>query len=155
MRAAPARASLRAAASPAHARPPRPQLPATLLSQPLLAVSPEAAHAHAFVETNRNLRASKVDDSLSGTTAITMLLQGASLTVANVGDSRACLAEESGRKLTAFNLSCDQTPFRCVCVCAPRRAHISPARLPTRSPAPPSPPARTNARACAARVRGC
>ena len=89
------------------------QLPDSVLQQPTLAVAPVAAHRAAFLDVNRALRNSKVDDSLSGTTAITALLRGDSLLVANVGDSRACLAEDNGRTLTAFNLSCDQTPFRC------------------------------------------
>ena len=88
-------------------------MPAALLSQPTLAFAPESALTSAFLEANRSLRASKVDDSLSGTTAITMLVRGASLCVSNVGDSRACLAEDTGRALAAINLSCDQTPFRC------------------------------------------
>ena len=90
------------------------QMPPTLLAQPTLGVAPDQAHRAAFQDVNRALRASKVDDSLSGTTAITAFVRGATLLVANVGDSRACMAEQHGRKLTAFNLSCDQTPFRYV-----------------------------------------
>ena len=89
-------------------------MPAALLSQPTLAFALESAHAAAFQEANRALHASKVDDSLSGTTAITCFVRGATLCVANVGDSRACLAEDTGKALAAINLSCDQTPFRCV-----------------------------------------
>jgi serine/threonine protein phosphatase PrpC len=87
-------------------------VPAALLTQPTLAFAPETAHTTAFLEANRQLRTSRVDDSLSGTTAITCMVRGASLCVANVGDSRACLAEDTGRALAAINLSCDQTPFR-------------------------------------------
>lgn len=89
-------------------------MPALLLGQPTLAFALESAHAAAFQETNRALHASKVDDSLSGTTAITCFVRGATLCVSNVGDSRACLAEDTGKALAAINLSCDQTPFRCV-----------------------------------------
>jgi serine/threonine protein phosphatase PrpC len=92
------------------------QMPPTLLAQPTVGVAPDQAHRAAFQDVNRALRASKIDDSLSGTTAITALVRGSTLLVANVGDSRACMAEQHGRKLTAFNLSCDQTPFRCVLV---------------------------------------
>jgi serine/threonine protein phosphatase PrpC len=87
-------------------------VPASLLSQPTLAFAPETAHTAAFLEANKLLRAARVDDSLSGTTAITCLVRGTTLCVSNVGDSRACLAEDTGRALAAINLSCDQTPFR-------------------------------------------
>ena len=96
-------------------------MPAALLSQPTLAFALESAHAAAFQEANRALHASKVDDSLSGTTAITCFVRGATLCVANVGDSRACLAEDTGKALAAINLSCDQTPFRCVASLCSRR----------------------------------
>jgi len=82
------------------------------LQQQGLQAQPEAAHAAAFLEVNRALHGAKIDDSLSGTTAVTALLRGAQLLVANVGDSRAFLAEDTGRAVAAVNLSCDQTPFR-------------------------------------------
>ncbi|KAL0306035.1 UNVERIFIED_CONTAM: putative protein phosphatase 2C 35 [Sesamum radiatum] len=49
---------------------------------------------------------------MSGTTAITALVIGDKLYVANVGDSRAVLAVNEGGKVLAQDLSCDQTPFR-------------------------------------------
>lgn len=52
------------------------------------------------------------DDSMSGTTAITVLVRGRDLIVANVGDSRAVLAERRGDKVLAQDLSIDQTPYR-------------------------------------------
>ncbi len=65
------------------------------------------------VLTNSQLhRVPDVDDSMSGTTAIAMLLRGRTVYVANVGDSRCVLAERTGDKLVAQDLSFDQTPFR-------------------------------------------
>jgi hypothetical protein len=124
----------------------RAQVPASLLSQPTLAFAPETAHTAAFLEANKLLRAARVDDSLSGTTAITCLVRGTTLCVSNVGDSRACLAEDTGRALAAINLSCDQTPFRretrCARCGAPTGRHQGvalrcAAQRPTRLPAPP------------------
>lgn len=40
-------------------------------------------------------------------------LQGSTLYIANVGDSRAVLAETKGGRLVARDLTWDQTPFRC------------------------------------------
>ena len=53
-----------------------------------------------------------VPDVRSGTTCIAVSTIGRSLTAANVGDSRAILATMEGDKLTAVDLSEDQTPFR-------------------------------------------
>jgi serine/threonine protein phosphatase PrpC len=50
---------------------------------------------------------------MSGTTAIALLLRSRMAYVANVGDSRAVLAERQGDRLVAQDLSFDQTPFRC------------------------------------------
>lgn len=76
-------------------------------------VSPEIATHHAMVTTNNNLhRHPDVDDSMSGTTAITVMLRGRTVFVANVGDSRAVLAERHGDRLQAQDLSYDQTPYR-------------------------------------------
>jgi hypothetical protein len=61
-----------------------------------------------------------VDDSCSGTTAIVAFVDGKTLCVANVGDSRACCGVRSGKKLLAVDLSHDQTPFRCVVHALPR-----------------------------------
>jgi serine/threonine protein phosphatase PrpC/CRP-like cAMP-binding protein len=83
----------------------------------------------AHVETNRTLRKNpKVDDSLSGTTAISVYFHGRRnrMTIANVGDSRAVLgqavtgnlpesaapATTSRNNLKAVPLSRDQTPYR-------------------------------------------
>ncbi|XP_047269056.1 protein phosphatase 2C and cyclic nucleotide-binding/kinase domain-containing protein isoform X2 [Capsicum annuum] len=71
----------------------------------------EACHA-AFLMTNSQLHADDIDDSMSGTTAITILIRGRTLYVANTGDSRAVIAERRGNEVVAVDLSTDQTPFR-------------------------------------------
>lgn len=71
----------------------------------------EACNA-AFLATNSQLHADTVDDSMSGTTAITILVRGRTLYVANSGDSRAVIAEKRGEDIVAVDLSIDQTPFR-------------------------------------------
>lgn len=55
---------------------------------------------------------SDVDDMLSGTTGITILVKGDRLFVANVGDSRAIIASEVNDILKYSALSSDQTPYR-------------------------------------------
>ncbi|KAJ1378963.1 RmlC-like jelly roll fold [Sesbania bispinosa] len=71
----------------------------------------EACHA-AFLTTNSQLHADILDDSMSGTTAITVLVRGRTMYVANCGDSRAVIAEKRGKDVVAVDLSIDQTPFR-------------------------------------------
>ncbi|KAL9242331.1 hypothetical protein vseg_016343 [Gypsophila vaccaria] len=71
----------------------------------------EACHA-SFLTTNSQLHADSLDDSMSGTTAITVLVRGRSIYVANTGDSRAVIAQRKGNDLVAVDLSIDQTPFR-------------------------------------------
>lgn len=59
---------------------------------------------------------SRIDDSLAGTTAITILFQGRKMSVCNVGDSRAIVisrVKQDGKsRLVARALSADQTPYR-------------------------------------------
>ncbi|XP_076935695.1 protein phosphatase 2C and cyclic nucleotide-binding/kinase domain-containing protein-like isoform X1 [Bidens hawaiensis] len=72
----------------------------------------DACHA-AFMSTNAQLHADMdIDDTMSGTTAITVLVRGKTLYVANSGDSRAVIAERRGAEVVAVDLSIDQTPFR-------------------------------------------
>ncbi|KAI8553833.1 hypothetical protein RHMOL_Rhmol05G0047100 [Rhododendron molle] len=71
----------------------------------------EACHT-AFLATNSQLHADSLDDSMSGTTAITILVRGRTLYIANSGDSRAVIAERKGNGIVAIDLSIDQTPFR-------------------------------------------
>ncbi|KAG6431135.1 hypothetical protein SASPL_109210 [Salvia splendens] len=73
---------------------------------------PVRAYSNAFLATNEALHDSEFDDSMSGTTAITALVIGDKLYVANVGDSRAVLAVREGDQAVAHDLSYDQTPFR-------------------------------------------
>ena len=49
---------------------------------------------------------------MSGTTAITAFFKGTQFTVANIGDSRAVVGEKKGRRVIAYSLSIDQTPYR-------------------------------------------
>ncbi|CAI9762667.1 unnamed protein product [Fraxinus pennsylvanica] len=77
-----------------------------------LLVDPDKAYSTAFSATNDELHNSDIDDSMSGTTAITALMIGDKLYVANVGDSRAVLAVKEANKIVAQDLSRDQTPFR-------------------------------------------
>ncbi|MBA0747504.1 hypothetical protein Gogos_004415 [Gossypium gossypioides] len=66
----------------------------------------------AYLTTNTQLRADSLDDSMSGTTAITVLVRGRTIYVANSGDSRAVIAQKRGKEIVAVDLSIDQTPFR-------------------------------------------
>lgn len=71
----------------------------------------EACHS-AFLATNSQLHSDNLDDGMSGTTAITILVRGRTLYVGNAGDSRAVIAERRGKDIVAVDLSIDQTPFR-------------------------------------------
>lgn len=84
----------------------------SLLSEKKFTPSTERTYTKAFMDTNAQLHRFHVDDSMSGTTAITVHVRGDKALVANVGDSRATAAEFKGKKLTAVDLSNDQTPFR-------------------------------------------
>ncbi|KAL6754679.1 phosphatase 2C and cyclic nucleotide-binding/kinase domain-containing protein-like protein [Haematococcus lacustris] len=89
------------------------KVPNNLLDNPHFQLAPETAHHRAMVLTNQQLhRQAEIDDSMSGTTAITLLIRGHTAYVANVGDSRAVIAERQGDRLLAQDLSFDQTPFR-------------------------------------------
>lgn len=102
----------------------KPKPPQTELSRDQV----QTALLRAHVETNKGLHKNpNVDDTLSGTTAISIYFHEHRnrVTVANVGDSRAVIGTESGitpknhgprresaRGLKAFPLSRDQTPYR-------------------------------------------
>ncbi|KAF0696353.1 hypothetical protein As57867_012864, partial [Aphanomyces stellatus] len=72
----------------------------------------------AHIDTNTMIHTAHFDDSMSGTTAISVLFHGNEIHVSNVGDSRAIIAQEiasaDGKppQLVAKALSIDQTPFR-------------------------------------------
>ena len=56
---------------------------------------------------------SSSNDSMSGTTAITVLVRGKTLYVANVGDCRVVIAQRTRgyNEAEALDLSYNQTPF--------------------------------------------
>ncbi|GMH29278.1 hypothetical protein Nepgr_031121 [Nepenthes gracilis] len=83
-----------------------------LSNDPTLLEDPVKAYHNAFLATNDDLHNSVIDDTMSGTTAITALVAGDILYVANVGDSRAVIAVKDGSQIVARDLSRDQTPFR-------------------------------------------
>ena len=83
-----------------------------LANDPTLLDDPVKAYNSAFLMTNYELHSSEIDDSMSGTTAVTVLVIGDAIYVANVGDSRAVIAVKNGNRIVAENLSSDQTPFR-------------------------------------------
>lgn len=102
----------------------RDRLAENLLKHPLLNTDVAAAFRDAFVETNVELHQSPIDDTMSGSTGIAVLMRNNTLYAANVGDSRAVLAQwmgptgaedgarEGEERLVAVDLSSDQTPFR-------------------------------------------
>ncbi|KAI3859030.1 hypothetical protein MKW92_033701 [Papaver armeniacum] len=77
-----------------------------------LVEDPVKAYNSAFLAANSELHESEIDDTMSGTTAITVLVSGDTVYVANVGDSRAVIAVKDGSGAIARDLSIDQTPFR-------------------------------------------
>ena len=100
----------------------RERLPANLLNDPQLKEGNwELAFVNSFVKTNNELHTQTKDpvdgmawdDVMSGTTAVTTVVRGERLYVANVGDSRAIVATKTpSGKIVAEPLSIDQTPFR-------------------------------------------
>ncbi|XP_064965679.1 probable protein phosphatase 2C 35 [Musa acuminata AAA Group] len=90
----------------------RDKLADILASDARLSEDPIKAYQSAFLATNSSLHDSEIDDSMSGTTAITVLVSGGALYVANVGDSRAVAGVWNGNRVVAEDLSSDQTPYR-------------------------------------------
>jgi len=76
----------------------------------------ETAYKETFVEINERLHADPIDDTMSGTTAITCFMSGQDICIANIGDSRAIMGEKrktkNGERVIAYSLSIDQTPYR-------------------------------------------
>lgn len=84
-----------------------------------IGILPAITRAH--LETNQEMHDADFDDSMSGTTAISVLFCGNEIHITNVGDSRAIVAQEDLKapasedgteNLIAKPLSIDQTPFR-------------------------------------------
>lgn len=85
------------------------QFVAAMKSGKSISESLRAAHLNA----NEMLARSAIDDQQSGTTAITVFMDGKRCVVSNVGDSRAMLGsvKENG-EYESISLSTDQTPYR-------------------------------------------
>lgn len=90
----------------------RDKLPDFLVADARLSENPVEAFNSAFAATNRALHESAIDDTMSGTTAIAVLVRGDTLFVANVGDSRAVAGVRKDERVVAEELSRDHTPFR-------------------------------------------
>ncbi|KAG1689369.1 hypothetical protein DVH05_002291 [Phytophthora capsici] len=96
------------------------QLPENIIKniEENVGILPALTRAH--VQTNRAMHEASFDDSMSGTTSISVLFCGNEIHVSNVGDSRAIIAQENLKastregeaNLVAKPLSIDQTPFR-------------------------------------------
>mmetsp|Transcript_49196 Transcript_49196/g.81695 ORF Transcript_49196/g.81695 Transcript_49196/m.81695 type:complete len:1065 (-) Transcript_49196:122-3316(-) len=72
----------------------------------------ERAYKEAFVQVNNEMHDQEFDDTMSGTTAITAYFNKTEVFVANIGDSRAIIGEKKGKRVIAYSLSIDQTPYR-------------------------------------------
>ncbi|CAM9148873.1 unnamed protein product [Chrysoparadoxa australica] len=91
----------------------RHNLPKHISAELKTAKNVEAGLKKSFIGNNEALHSDPgVDDSLSGTTAVGVLLHGRDMWVANVGDSRAIVCQEHEGRIVAKPLSCDQTPYR-------------------------------------------
>ncbi|POM81922.1 AGC/PKG protein Kinase [Phytophthora palmivora] len=96
------------------------QLPENIIKNLDENMSTLPALTKAHVQTNRAMHEASFDDSMSGTTSISVLFCGNEIHVSNVGDSRAIIAQENLKastregeaNLVAKPLSIDQTPFR-------------------------------------------
>lgn len=68
---------------------------------------------NAHVECNKQLHQSEIDDSLSGTTSVSLYIHDGCMTACNVGDSRLILGTMSkNNEIQALPLSKDHTPYR-------------------------------------------
>ncbi|CAH0518587.1 unnamed protein product [Peronospora belbahrii] len=96
------------------------QLPENIIKnfEQNIGILPALSKAH--LQTNIAMHEASFDDSMSGTTSISVLFCGNEIHVSNVGDSRAIIAQENLKaskregeaNLVAKPLSIDQTPFR-------------------------------------------
>jgi len=93
-----------------------------LLANKSLSEKPELALEEAVVKSNAEMHKQKkkrkgaigyFDDTMSGTTSISILFIGDEILVSNVGDSRAIIATKNEKGVfEAQPLSADQTPYR-------------------------------------------
>jgi len=83
-----------------------------LLKDPKFRTDPLQSYHTAFLDANLQLHRHHIDDTMSGTTGIVACIRDKTISVANVGDSRAICGIRSGNKMLAVDLSQDQTPFR-------------------------------------------
>mmetsp|Transcript_2317 Transcript_2317/g.5349 ORF Transcript_2317/g.5349 Transcript_2317/m.5349 type:complete len:1111 (-) Transcript_2317:279-3611(-) len=92
-----------------------------MLNNKHLRIQPEVAFEESLLKVNKEMHKQKrkrkgptyFDDTLAGTTCISVLFVGEEVIVANVGDSRAVLATDmGGGRIVAQPLSADQTPYR-------------------------------------------
>ncbi|CAG9464564.1 unnamed protein product [Pedinophyceae sp. YPF-701] len=89
------------------------RVPMLMKQDPELSKNPHVAFFNAFVNANEQMHQSNIDDTMSGTTGICVLVRGRRIYVANVGDSRAIISEQRPDGTHgAQDLSSDQTPFR-------------------------------------------
>lgn len=65
-----------------------------------------------LLKVNNQLHKSSIDDSNSGTTALTVLIKGNKLLIANIGDCRCVIVSTIDGKVRARALTNDQTPHR-------------------------------------------
>lgn len=87
-------------------------LPGLIERHPLLLTKPAQALKEAYVACDELLASSQIEASVSGTTAVTVLVKDQTYWVANAGDSRAIMGRwKSGKKtMLAHDLSFDQKP---------------------------------------------
>ena len=89
------------------------------------------AYTETFRMINRYLHEEDdIDDSYSGTTAVCATFFGSDMYVANIGNSRAVIAERRGKNIVASQLSFDQTPHRRCVQGAQLRSTVRPATMP-------------------------
>ena len=88
-------------------------LPKCIIKQKDLDSNPPAALQAAFLDCNASLSMGAIDCSFSGTTGVTVYINGDKIYCANVGDSRAVIARLDDKgQLKALPLSDDHKPDR-------------------------------------------
>ncbi|KAJ1625465.1 phosphatase 2C-like domain-containing protein [Pavlovales sp. CCMP2436] len=87
-------------------------LPGMIARHPLFNSKPAVALKEAYIQCDEELARSHIEASVSGTTAVTVLIKDNTYWVANSGDSRAVIGRwKSGKKsIVAHDVSFDQKP---------------------------------------------